>query len=184
MENRNIQDPNSDAWLRSNPEQTMEALSHKTVWCPAFITASMVFALLAVMGFLIIYLAVPFGALGIVFALLSRGNTTLARRARHAIVISVIAMCVSSAVTGYAFYRIYHDPQLKEQFTQIVDYYMDTYGLTQPQSGELQQPSSGESLIDYYLGQDNEQENIQGDEQDNVKETPVDPMIIAGGDFT
>ena len=108
-----------------------------------FSVAAMTLAILSAIMFLFIYVSVPLGALAILFACLSRGNLRMNGRAKTAAVIAAIAMIVSSAATGYAAYRLYTDPELRETMQEMLDYYMQSYGgeeaISQPEDSSPDQ---------------------------------------------
>ena len=174
-----------------NPEMTMEYAKTHTIWSPPFITASMIFALLSALSFLFIYLSVPLGAMAIVLALLSRGNTSLSARARRAIIISTAAMLISTGVTGYAFYKVRTDPELNRQFHEMFDYYLDYYGLRPAGEAAPDTPAAGESLIDFYLNRDeNGKDQNPSAGSEPAAEQDEDPphrfeddLFTAGGDL-
>ena len=76
---------------------------------------------------MMIYISVPLGALAIILALLSRGPEKQLGKAKTAVSLGAAGIIVSSAVTGYAFYRVTTDPVLRAQMQQLVNYYTGTY---------------------------------------------------------
>ena len=107
------------------------------VFSAALATAALVLAVLSVVSVLFIYIAVPLGALSALFALLSRGNLRLFGRARSALRIALCAMAGSVLITGYTFFRIMTDPDLRAQFSRILDYYSTYYFQEEDGSGSL-----------------------------------------------
>jgi len=92
-------------------------------------------------------LTVPIGALGILFAVLSRrrGQATHPL-ARSGIILSILGMIMGIAVTVYSFYALYNDPEmepLREMYEQIWDsYYGTDFG--EPDSGTESLPGTND----------------------------------------
>jgi len=70
-------------------------------------------------------LSIPFGALGLLFAILSRKNGTgFSSSALTGVVLSATGIVLGSALTAFAVYRILYDPTVWEQINEL---YPDFY---------------------------------------------------------
>ena len=90
-------------------------------------SASMVLGVLSIVTFMMIYISIPAGAIAIILALLSRGEQPEPGRAKTAISLAAAGMIASTAITGYAFYRVTTDPVLRRQMQNLVEYYSAGY---------------------------------------------------------
>ena len=177
-----------------------ERAGHSGRYSQGMLHAAMVFSVLSLLTCMMIYLAVPFGAMAILFVLLSRGRKKHPGQARTAVIMAVISMCASTALSGYALYRYYHDPVIRMQVDHLIDYYRGLYleddlldlvnggaeALTED-STEAQQPSGmdHDSLMDYYLKPHGNDTPKQPEEE--IPEAPdmTSPdMTVPEGSFT
>ena len=90
-------------------------------------SASMILAVLCIISSMFIYISLPLGAVAIVLALLSRGERKTLGKAKTAVTVAAAGMLASSAITGYAFWRVTTDPVLRRQMQQMVEYYSGAY---------------------------------------------------------
>ena len=90
-------------------------------------SASMILAVLCIISSMFIYISLPLGAVAIVLALLSRGERKTLGKAKTAVTVAAAGMLASSAITGYAFWRVTTDPVLRRQLQQMVEYYSGAY---------------------------------------------------------
>ena len=164
-------------------------------WNQNMLRAAVVLGVLSLLTCMMIYLAVPFGAMAILFVFLSRGRNKHPSQARTAVTMAVIGMCASTALTGYALYRYFHDPVIHMQVNRLIDYYRGIYleedllDLVNSEADtgteadtEAQQPSGmdHDSLMEYYLKPHNTgQSNIP---EEDVGAVP--DMTVPEGSFT
>jgi len=90
-------------------------------------SAAMVLAVISILSSMMIYISIPLGAVAIVLAFLSRGNRKTLGKAKTAVTVAAAGMIASTAITGYAFYRVTTDPVLRRQMQQMVEYYSGAY---------------------------------------------------------
>ena len=92
--------------------------------------AAFLFAVFSMLGCMIVYIAVPCGALAILFAFLSRGKTRkLKGQARFAAILGAAGMISSVLITAYLFYQIYTNPSLRAQVRYFFNQYAKQSGL-------------------------------------------------------
>ena len=138
-------------------------------------SAARVLSILCVITIGFIYMSVPMGALAIIFALLSGGAHKLKKPQKNTIRTAIIGMVLSTAVTGYMFYRVYTDPALYAQFQQMVDYFTRIYngespadvinstpGTTPETTAPGPDLSDPDSILEYYLTPNVENGNDAG----------------------
>ena len=86
----------------------------------SFGTASLVMGIISIVLLCTGIFSIPFGALGILFSLLSRKNKVpFANSALTGLVLSVTGIVLGSALTAYAVYRILYDPTVWEQLETL-----------------------------------------------------------------
>ena len=90
-------------------------------------TAAMILAVLCIISSMFIYISLPLGAVAIVLALLSRGERKTLGKAKTAVTVAAAGMLASTAITGFAFWRVTTDPVLRRQMQQMVEYYSGAY---------------------------------------------------------
>ncbi len=96
----------------------------------AMATASVVLSFLTIFCSFIFYIAVPCGALSILFALLSRGrNRRLTGRCRIALIVSAAGIAASIVTTVVAVRTVLSDPGLRSQLESAFNYYAQEMGL-------------------------------------------------------
>lgn len=71
----------------------------------------------------IIYLSVPVGALALILVLLCRGSEGISARSRTAVILAVVGMAGSVALTAWSFHTVSRDPALRRQVQQIINQY-------------------------------------------------------------
>ena len=92
--------------------------------------AAVLFAVFSMLGCMVIYIAVPCGALAILLAFLSRGKTRkLKGQARFAAILGAAGMISSVLITAYLFYQICTNPSLRAQVRYIFNQYAQQSGL-------------------------------------------------------
>ena len=84
---------------------------------------ALILAVAAIITFQVFFVSMPLGSSAVILALLSRGEGSMARRARVALCIGAIAASLSAAVTGYSVYTVMTDPQLRREFEKLYVYY-------------------------------------------------------------
>ena len=92
-------------------------------------TASMVLGLLALFSVLIVYVSIPLAALSVITGLLSRGNGRLKGRSKRGVMIGGIALAVSLTITAATVGMYFTNSQYRQTVHELVDYYMQRYGL-------------------------------------------------------
>lgn len=90
-------------------------------------SAAMILAVISLISFLMVYISVPLGAIAIILALLSKGQDEVTGKHKTIIALAAAGMCTSTALTGFAFYRVTTDPVLKKQMQQMLNYYTSHY---------------------------------------------------------
>ncbi len=91
----------------------------------SFGTASLVMGIISTVILCTGVFSIPFGALGILFSLLSRRKgAPFANSALTGLVLSVTGMVLGAALTGFAIYRLLYDPTV---WDEINAYYPDLY---------------------------------------------------------
>ena len=90
-------------------------------------SAAMILAVISLISFLMVYISVPLGAIAIILALLSKGQDEVTGKHKTIIALAAAGMCASTALTGFAFYRVTTDPVLKKQMQQMLNYYTSHY---------------------------------------------------------
>lgn len=104
------ENPNSSAEYREPPKR--DPLS----------TASLVFGILSLLSSLIIYTALPFGALAVIFALLSRTDKPMAKKSRIGIVCGICGMIATVVITVSSVFYVLNDSSMRallEEYIQI-----------------------------------------------------------------
>lgn len=89
-----------------------------------FATASLLFAVIALISALTMTLIFPFffGSLSIILGLLSRGSQKkLHSNALAGIVVAASALVINVAVCIFSFYTVFSDPAAREQYWSMVD---------------------------------------------------------------
>ena len=95
----------------------------------AFETAALVMSIISMVLLCTGILAIPFGALGLLFALLSRkGKDRLAGIAITGAVISVVSMITGAFITVYSIYTVMTDPSVLEEVSRMYA----RYGIEMP----------------------------------------------------
>ncbi len=107
----------------------------------AFETASLVMSIISMILLCTGILAIPFGALGILFALLSRKDKEpLGKMALTGAILSVISMITGALITAYSVYTLMTDPSVLEEVSRMYA----RYGIEMPVYPAF--PSKGGSL--------------------------------------
>ena len=90
----------------------------------AMSTASVILAFLSIFSSLMFYIAIPAGALSILFALLSRGrNRRIMGKCRIAILASILGITASVVTTVAAVYTVMTNPEMRRQLESTFNYY-------------------------------------------------------------
>ena len=76
------------------------------------------------------YLAIPFGALAIIFACLSAGKLPMEKKAKAAIICSIIGIVASSIVAVMSFYTVLTDKSFQNYLEQYLQYYTGDSSIT------------------------------------------------------
>ena len=92
-------------------------------------TASLVLGIISLLSTTIFYIAVPCGALAILFALLSRGNGKMYGKCKAAIVMGIAGGVSSIIMIVGAFYMLMNDPEMLRDFEYLFNLYTDELGL-------------------------------------------------------
>lgn len=92
-------------------------------------TASLVLGIIALLSSSILYIAVPCGALAILFALLSRGNGKMAGKCKTGIVMGIIGALSSIIMTVGAFYLLLTNSDMQRDFEYMFNLYAHQLGL-------------------------------------------------------
>ncbi len=96
----------------------------------AMSTASVILAFLSIFSSLMFYIAIPAGALSILFALLSRGrNRRIMGKCRIAILASILGITASVVTTVAAVYTVMTNPEMRRQLESTFNYYAQELGL-------------------------------------------------------
>ena len=107
----------------------------------SFEVASMVMSIVSMVLLCTGILAIPAGALSIIFALLSRKDKEpLGKMALTGIIVSVVSMVTGAAITAYAIYTLMTDPSILEEVSQMYARYgleMPTYPTFSSKGGSL-----------------------------------------------
>lgn len=96
----------------------------------ALSTASVIFGFLSLFSSIMFYVAIPCGALSILFALLSRGgNRKMTGKGRLAVILSLVGIAASAVMTISAIHMVMTSPQLRSQMETLFNYYAQEMGL-------------------------------------------------------
>ncbi len=134
-----------------------------------------------------IYTAVPLACLSIILALLSRGRSRKNSAMTAAIIMDVMAIALSAAITIAAFHTIFSSPILRSQFNEIIEYYSNQlYGEGGPDDPELSGlPGTGDSSeTDRGSSKESEESDTSySDESDSDKSDGRSDTFQSGGAF-
>lgn len=117
------EDSNNDYDPYSSPEMNIRKRSH------ALAFAALVFGIFSLLGGLVFYVSIPCGALAILFALLSRGNTRLNGSQKASIALGAAGIISSTLITLFMFYSVWTNPSLRAQVAYLFDRYAEELGL-------------------------------------------------------
>ena len=116
----NDQQPNPGSWQKEEQRAQMTPPPKRG---NAFSTASMTAGTLSLF-FLVSGLSFPVGALGILFALLSRKGDKMDSQAKLGCILSSIGLCLGIAIFIYAAVTVYQNfPELIQQYQQLYEMY-------------------------------------------------------------
>ncbi len=119
MINSNQMNPNESTYNSYNPDKGRHS----------FETASLVMGILSLLLLCTGVLSIPTGALGILFATLSKkGKNPLNASALLGLIFSIIGIAAGTAVSIYAVYMVMTDPSVIEEVRQMYA----RYGLEMP----------------------------------------------------
>ena len=114
----NDQQPNPGSWQEEEQRITLPPKRGN-----GFSTASMTAGTLSLF-FLVSGLSFPVGALGILFALLSRKGDKMDPQAKLGCILSIIGLCLGIAIFIYAAVTVYQNfPELLQQYQQLYEMY-------------------------------------------------------------
>lgn len=114
----NDQQPNPGSWQEEEQRMTLSPKRGN-----GFSTASMTAGTLSLF-FLVSRLSFPVGALGILFALLSRKGDKMDPQAKLGCILSIIGLCLGIAIFIYAAVTVYQNfPELIQQYQQLYEMY-------------------------------------------------------------
>ncbi len=104
-------------------------------------TASVVLGILGLLSCVILYFSLPLGALGILFALLSRGSRPhMTTRAKVGLGLSAAGLVLTLSLTATALYQyrdLFSSDQFQEQLKDYLEYYY-----------QEQEPQDADDLLD------------------------------------
>lgn len=90
-------------------------------------TASIILGILGLVGSSCCYLAIPFGAIGIILALLSKGrNEHISSRGKTGLVLCAGSLILTASLTGYTMYKyrdVFNSPEFRERMKNYLEYY-------------------------------------------------------------
>ena len=86
-------------------------------------TASLVFGILSIVLCSVIYLALPLGALAIIFAVLSHTEYKMAGKSRAGMICGFCGIIATIVVTVFSFYYVLTNPTMRS----YVEYYVQMY---------------------------------------------------------
>lgn len=92
-------------------------------------TASLVFGILAVLSGSVFLIAVGFGALSVLCALLSRTDRHLSGKSIIGMLAGIFAAVSSCTMTAYSFSSIMGNPQTRAYYSRIFSTLLEEYGL-------------------------------------------------------
>lgn len=92
-------------------------------------TASLVLAVISLLCGAVIYVAVPCGALAILFALLSRGDKKMPGKCKVSLILGAVGAVSSIIMTVGAFYMLLTNREMRNEFRQLFNYYAYELGL-------------------------------------------------------
>jgi hypothetical protein len=108
-------------------------------------TASVILGILGLLSCVILYFSLPLGALGILFALLSRGSRPhMSTRAKTGLGLSAAGLILTLTLTGTALYQnrdMFFSGKFQEQLKDYLEYYY-----------QEQEPQDVEDLLDELFG--------------------------------
>lgn len=123
-----------------------------------------------------------FAPISIILAILSKGkmkkNTVIARLA---ILISILSILLNTAIAGYSYYTVTHDPKYREQLNEIFeefygysfDEYLQNLSITLP----FTQTDNTEGTIPS-LKNDNTDDTSSSSQNRNTEDTQPDSMEV------
>lgn len=110
---------------RSDFEQS--PMSHRPPQHNGMEAASLILGILSLISSLFFYVSIPFGAMGVLFALLSKGKEKrTSGRARAGLLVSATGLLLSLILTVVIFFSA-RDLMATPEFQQILEEYMEYY---------------------------------------------------------
>lgn len=128
-------------------------------------TAALVFGILSLVTCFIINLSLPFGALAIIFALLSRTEPTIRKKARRGLICGICGMIATVVLTVSAFYTVLTDSSMRS----FLEYYLRVY--TGDYNFDLDDTLEG--LFPFLDGLDTPSFALPDSEENTADESPV-----------
>lgn len=111
-----------------NPNPGFEHYGYVPARNNSFMIASLIMGILSIITFYSLIGGLIFGGLGILFAILSKGNDRqLSGTAVGGLITSIAGLAFTVILYGFAFFIIFSDGPLHDSFNEI---YKDTYGVT------------------------------------------------------
>ena len=86
-------------------------------------TAAVVFGILSLVTSLMIYISLPCGALAVIFALLSRTEKPMRKKAKTGLICGICGMAATVIITVSAFYYVLSDSGMRS----FLEYYCQMY---------------------------------------------------------
>ena len=89
----------------------------------AMAAAAVVFGLISIFSCLVIYIALPAGALAFLFALLSRTEPKMTGKGKAGIICGLLGMILTVTITVFSFYFVFTNDTARAYLNQYFKYY-------------------------------------------------------------
>lgn len=116
-------------------------------------TASLILGILSILLCSVIYLALPFGALAVILAILSHTEYKMAKKSRIGLICGLCGIAASIVVTIYAFQYVLNNPTIRSYLEQYIQMYLDENYLPQdlltedPSEIPIELPQNGGTFL-------------------------------------
>lgn len=116
-------------------------------------TASLILGILSILLCSVIYLALPFGALAVILAILSHTEYKMAKKNRIGLICGLCGIAASIVVTIYAFQYVLNNPTIRSYLEQYIQMYLDENYLPQdlltedPSEIPIELPQNGGTFL-------------------------------------
>lgn len=116
-------------------------------------TASLILGILSILLCSVIYLALPFGALAVILAILSHTEYKMAKKSRVGLICGLCGIAASIVVTIYAFQYVLNNPTIRSYLEQYIQMYLDENYLPQdlltedPSEIPIELPQNGGTFL-------------------------------------